>query len=66
MICVVAEDQFNTTTACATLYFIGRNDDPPVISYMASSNASFTEGQLYAVPIVSGSLMVTDQNHPTR
>ncbi len=52
--------------ACVTLYFIGRNDDPPVVSYTPDATAQFVEGQTDFVQIVAGSLVVTDEDHPTR
>ena len=65
-LCLIARDSLYYTTACVNLYFIGRNDDPPVISYTADSTAQFVEGQSNFVPIVTGELIVTDQDHPTR
>ena len=56
----------NHTTACLTLYFIGYNDDPPVVTYEPTSNVTFTEGQMEYIPIIAGDLNVTDPDHPTR
>lgn len=56
----------NHTTACLTLFFIGYNDDPPVVTYAATSNATFTEGQTEFIPVIAGDLNVTDPDHPTR
>ena len=65
-ICIIADDLMSHTTACLTLYFIGYNDDPPVVTYEATSNATFTEGHPEHIPIITGDLNVTDQDHPTR
>ena len=54
------------TTACVTLYFIGRNDDPPVINYSPNAIVQFVEGQSDFVQIINGSLTVSDPDHPTR
>ena len=54
------------TTACATLYFIGYNDDQPVVTYEPYSNATFTEGQGEYISIITGDLNVNDPDHPTR
>ena len=65
-VCVIARDGLYSSTACVTLYFIGRNDDPPVISYTPNTTVQFVEGQRDFIQIVAGSLIVTDQDHPTR
>ena len=65
-VCIVAQDELYNTTACVTLYFIGRNDDPPVIIYSPNSIVQFVEGQRDFVQIINGSLTVSDPDHPTR
>lgn len=63
--CVILTDDLNaTTTACLTLLFIGHNDDPPVITYQSEGVASFTEGQVNFVPIINGTINITDPDHP--
>lgn len=65
--CVILTDDVNaTTTECLTLLFIGFNDDAPVITYTSEGVVSFTEGQAEFVPIINGSITITDQDHPTR
>ena len=66
MICIIAQDRVTNTTACLTLFFIGYNDDPPIVTYDPTSNVTFTEGQMEYVPIIAGDLSITDQDHPTR
>ena len=54
------------TTACLTLFFIGYNDDRPVVTYEPFSNVTFTEGLTEYITIIAGDLNITDQDHPTR
>jgi hypothetical protein len=61
---MILTDYFNTTTACLMLLFIGYNDDPPVITYQGEGVASFTEGQAKFVPIINGTINITDPDHP--
>lgn len=66
-VCLVAKDTDYTTTACVSLYFIGTNSNPPSIVYiMGDDVAVFVEGQSQPVMIVTGSITVTDDDHPTR
>ena len=58
-------DNVTDTIACLTLYFIGYNDDQPVVTYEPSLNVTFTEGQTEFIPIIAGELNVTDPDHPT-
>ena len=54
------------TTACVTLDFIGRNMNPPTLTYERDGVANFTEGGIYPVKFIVGNLTVTDMDHPTR
>ena len=65
-VCLIAEDPNYATTACVTLYFIGRNSNPPSVSYDAENVVVFVEGQSEAVRIVVGDISVQDDDHPTR
>ena len=65
-VCLVAMDPLFTTTACASLSFIGYNTNPPRVEYTPDSVTMFVEGQSEPVMIVSGSIIVTDDDHPTR
>lgn len=63
--CIILTDDANATAAdCITLYFIGFNDDAPVVTYQSEGVVSFTEGQTNFVPIVNGTVNVTDADHP--
>lgn len=59
-------DPLYTTTACITLYYIGSNTNPPNITYNPEGVALFIEGQSDPVRIVEGSIVVEDDDHPTR
>lgn len=65
-VCLIAVDSLYTTTACITLYYIGSNSNPPTITYNLEGVAHFTEGQSDPVRIVEGSIVVEDDDHPTR
>lgn len=65
-VCLIAVDSLYTTTACITLYYIGSNSNPPTITYNPEGVAHFTEGQSDPVRIVEGSIVVEDDDHPTR
>ena len=51
---------------CVGLFFIGFNDDAPSVEYVMDGVAEFIEQQSDPVVIVSGSITVSDQDHPTR
>ena len=65
-VCLVAQDPLYSTTACATLYYIGTNANPPAITYDVEDVAIFVEGQSEPVRIVVGNITVDDADHPTR
>lgn len=65
-VCLIAVDPLYTTTACITLYYIGSNTNPPTVTYNPEDVARFTEGQSDPVKIVEGSIVVEDDDHPTR
>jgi len=63
---VTAEDSMYSTAACVSLYFIGRNSNPPTLTYVGEEVANFTEGQTEPVKLIVGTLTVNDPDHPTR
>jgi len=65
-VCVTAEDSMYSTAACVSLYFIGRNSNPPTLTYEGEEVANFTEGQTDPVKFIVGNLTVNDPDHPTR
>ncbi len=63
--CIVGYDGVTEDAGCVTLNFIGRNDDPPTISYISRGVATFTEGDTEYISIVTGYFNITDPDHPT-